>query len=303
MRCVWHKVLILIIMMLCMLLNGCSSKREITNMFESFSAETRKETPYVHHNTFVFNDAALDFNALLKENNIKGVFHEVYVVQDDVVFFGYSEEKKDPNGGQEWYIATITIDQKELNAIYHTEFCVENGSDQNYSQNSINHSQIRYSSANGFYHNNKIVLTDHIKLVEFDLKTRTAMEFDAQSYKYPTMPVVEIVDCQTISFSKDSQQKTFSVNEGKQTSAVFREMIELHKEKNWKGEPLISDLFNEVQVFDNEIYIMCRVMNWNGETHAVVYLYDFETNSCQYVFHCFMDDRITSNLYVVPMAS
>lgn len=292
---------VLLIMLLSVLLNGCYSKKEIKDLFESFSEETNQKTPYVYYNTFVFDDVILDFNALLEKNNIDGTFHEVYVLQDDIIFFGYSEERRSQNGGKEWCIATITLGQKKIDTIYRAEFCVENRSDQYYTPSSNSYSPDGYLTANGFYHNNKIILTDHVKLIEFELTTRNAVELITQSYQYPTMPVVEIVDCETISFSKNSQQKTFGAKEGKQTSEVFREMFKLYKEKNWKGESLLSDMFNKVQIVDNQIYIICRVMNWNGETHAVVYLYDFETNSCQYAFHCFMDDLITNNLYVVPM--
>lgn len=298
-----RRILIFVVILLMAILNGCSSKTEITDLFESFSAETSENTPYVHHNTLVFNDVILDFDVLLKKNDIDGFFHEVYAVQDNVIFFGYSESARSQNGGKTWHIATVTIGQEKCNSVFFADFCAESGSDQHYISNSNSHSQNRYTVANGFYCDGKIVLTDHVKLIEFDIKTGTAIEFAAHAYNYPTMPGVEIVDFQTISFSKGSQQKIFDTNEGAQASAVFGEMLELRKNKNWKGDSLLSDLFDKVQIVDNQIYIICRVMNWNGETHAVVYLYDFETNGCEYAFHCFMDDFITNNLYVVPMVS
>lgn len=298
-----RRILIIVIVLLIVVLSGCSTKDKIKNTFESFSAETSEKTPYVQHNIFVFDDVVLDFNALLVENDIDGTFHEVYAIQDNVIFFGYSEAQKDPNGGRVWHVATITIGQKECTSVFSAVFCTASEADQHYIPNSNSHSPDRYTKANGFYHDKKIVLTDHSKLIEFDIRTGSAKEFDVQSYSYPTMPVVEIVDCQTIRFSKDVHEKTFGVNEGTKSSTVFEKMMELSKEKTWNGDSLLWDLFTKVQIVDNQIYIICRVMNWNGETHAVVYQYNFETNGCQYAFHCFMDDLITNNLYVVPLIS
>ena len=296
-----HAVALCILMIIfTVLLNGCTSRKEIVGLFEAFSHETNEEVPYVHGQTLMLDGMSLDFDLILEANSIDGFFHEVYVIQNDVVFFGYSTALGNQRSGRLWNIATLTIEDKAVNSVYCEEFCSENGADQRYVPNSNDHSKNRYLTANGFYYDHKIVLTDHIKLTEFDLRTGSALKYSTKDYQYPTMLDVEIVDYQTIIFSKNHSEKTFDINQGKQSSVVFNEMSKLEKEKNWDKKPLLSYLFDKVQIADDQIFIICRVMNWHGETHAVVYLYDFETNTCQYAFHHFMNDVITDNLYVVP---
>lgn len=285
-----------------LLIGGCSSRKDLNDMFDSYEIETAEKVPYVCYDTLVSNDVNLDFGELLDENVSNGVFYEVYVIQGDVIWFGYSDVKRNENGAKKWYIASVSIDGRNLNIAYSGEFCLGSEADQTYVQNNNSHSKERYLTANGFYYDGKIILTDHVKTVEFDLATASSKEFLAVNYEYPTLPIeTEILDYQTISFCKNSEQKIFNVETGNQTSTVFKNLFELKKEKNWQGKSYLSELFDKVQIVNNQIFIMCRVLNWDGETHAIVFQYDFENNSCKYVFHCFMDDLIGNDLYVVPL--
>lgn len=173
--------------------------------------------------------------------------------------------------------------------------------DQPYRQNNNSHKEERYLNANGFYDDGKIILTDHVKTIEFDLVAVSFKEISTEDYTFPTLPVqVEILDYQTITFCKDSEQKTFNTETGETTSKAFKKLLKLKTEKDWEGESYLFELFDKVQIVNGQIFIICRVINWDGETHAIVFQYDFENNACQYAFHCFMDDLIGDELYVVP---
>lgn len=294
--------LVLLTIVISLLLGACSLSKNLNVIFDAYEIETAEKVPYVCYDSLVCNDINLDFGRLLDENVSDSVFNEVYVIQDDVIWFGYSDAKRNENGAKKWYIASVYIDGKNFNIAYSGEFCLGSEADQTYVQNNNSHSKERFLTANGFYYDGKIILTDHVKTVEFDLATTNSTEFLAKNYAYPTMPIeTEIVDYQTISFCKNSERKIFNVETGKQTSPVFNNLLKLQKEKNWQGKSYLSELFNKVQIVNNQIFIMCRVMNWDGETHAIVFQYDFENNSCKYAFHCFMDDIIGNDLYVVPM--
>ena len=285
-----------------LLIGGCSSRKDLNDMFDAYQIETAEKVPYVCYDTLVYDDVNLDFGELLDENVSDGAFHEVYVIQDDVIWFGYSDVNRNENGAKKWYIASVSMEGSNFHTAYSGEFCLDSKADQTYVQNNNSHSKERYLTANGFYYDGKIILTDHVKTIAFDLATAGSTEYLAEKYEYPTLPIAtEILDNQTISFCKNSEQKIFNVETGTQTSTVFKNLFKLEKEKNWQGKSFLSELFDKVQIVDNQIFIMCRVLNWDGETHAVVFQYDFESNSCKYAFHCFMDDLIGNNLYVVPV--
>lgn len=282
-----------------LLFSACSSKDKLTDMFDSFATETAESVAYVCYNTLTINNETLNLEKVLKQNGIDGIFHEIYVIQNDTIWFGYSDTKD--NGTKQWHIASTSMDGDILNIAYSGTFGLENEADKTYIQNSNSHQEDRYSTANGFYYNGKIILTDHVKMIEFDLSTASAKECSTKDYILPTLPIqIEITDYQTIKFCKDSEQKTFNIETAKSTSEAFEQLYNMESKKNWQGKSYLSELFNKVQVVNEQIFIICRVINWDGETHAIVFQYDFKNNSCQYAFHCFMDDVIGNDLYIVP---
>ena len=133
-------------------------------------------------------------------------------------------------------------------------------------------------------------------------KTNNSTEFIATSYAYPKLSIeADIIKRHTILFSDGNKEKIFDVKQGKQSSKVFEKLCELEKKKNWQGKSYLSELFDNVQIVNNQIFIICRVLNWDGETHAIVFEYDYDSNDCKYAFHCFMDDVIGNNLNIVPL--
>ena len=273
----------------------------MNHIFDSYEIETTKKISYVYYDTLICDNTVIDLSEILYENNCNGVFHEVYVIQDDTIWFGYADVKSDGNDSTIWNIASLSVSGTDFNICYSGEFCLESGAEKVYMHNNNNHLKDDYQTDNGFYYDGKIVLTDRAKTVEYDLRTNNSTEFMATNYEYPTLVIeAEIVDHHTILFSKENKQKVFDVKQAKQTSTVFKKLYELEKEKNWQGKSYLSELFDKVQIINNQIYIICRVINWDGETHAIVFQYDYDTNVCKYAFHCFMGDIIGNDLYVVP---
>lgn len=292
---------VLLVVLLCLSMTGCSlfskgnlSRTKLNERFDAYEPEVSETIPYVYFNTLIFDDVSLDFDNLIGA----GTFHEVYAVQGDTVWFGYADDERTEDGFCTWNIATVRLDGTNITVCYSGVFGVGDGADKNYTQSNVGWSD---HNDNGYYHEGKIVLTDGVKTVALDLQTNQPTEFAAADYGHPTATVkAEKVDSQTIVFAKDGVQKTFDVNCAKQTSDIFGDLYELEKEKNWEGVSCLSKLFAGVQVVGDKAYVFCRVLNWDGETHALVFGYDYDTNGCKYVFHRFMNDLILHRLYVVP---
>ncbi len=285
----------------CMISKTVSSRQEINRLFDSFETETTKKVPYVRYNKLILDDVVIDFDELLADSKYDGFLNEVYAVSADTVWFSFTKHGKNENGSRIWCIASVNVTDMAINICYSGEFCIGEGSDKHYRQDNNDHSLIKYPTDSGFYFDGKIVITDRVKTVEYDLETQNATEFTAENRDYPFSVTKEIADAHAIYFSKGENQKVFNVKQAKQTSKAFAKMFdELEKVEIHNGESSLSYLFDAVEIFDNEIYIICRVVNWGGETHAIVFQYDFETNSCKYAFHYFTNDVISNDIYVVP---
>lgn len=297
-----RRVLIVGIIILCAFVcGGCASRAKLNNVFNTYNRETDEQVPYVRFNTLVFDDETTNMEEILLENGYDGIFHEVYVIQKRTIWFGFTDLKKSKENRENWNIASINIDEKKIRVYYSGDFCFDKKADETYITNH-RFSKDRYLTTNGYYYEGTIVLTDHVKTVEFNLKTNSSTEFLYKNYKYPEMNIsTKITEHRYITFSDGSEQKIFNVERGIQSSKVFEQLYEFDKKKNWQGKSYLSELFDNIQMINNQFYIICKVSNWDGEVHAIVFQYDFEDNVCKYAFHCFMDDVINDNLYVVPM--
>ena len=56
-----------------------------------------------------------------------------------------------------------------------------------------------------------------------------------------------------------------------------------------------SYTYTYVKVINDQIYILCEVMNWNGEAFAVVFKYDFNIEQIFYVMSEKISDRVSTN--------
>ncbi len=285
----------------CILTQSISSRREINRLFDSFEVETDEKVSYVRYDKLVVGDAVLDFDELLADSKYNGFLNEVYAIKGDTVWFSFTKHGKNENGSRTWCIAYMNVTDMSINICYSGEFCIGEGAYKHYKQDNNDSSLIKHKTDSGFYYNGKIVITDFVKTVEYDLKAQKATEFMAENRDYSFGITTEIIDAYTINFTKGDNQKVFDINQSKQTSETFAKMFnELEKKQTYSGESSLSYLFDAVEIFENEIYIICRVLNYAGETHAIVFQYDFETNSCKYAFNYFMNDVISDSLYVVP---
>ena len=291
-------LLVIFVCLQCLMVCGCLSRTELNNTFDGFEIETTNPIPYVCYDTLVYGDADLNLSQICKDHN--GELHEVYVIQNDKIWFGFGADETDEDGAMEWHIASVNISGNDFDICYSGKFGAESGADKGYQQNN-NSLTSGYQTDNGYYHDGKIVLSDRLKTVEYDLQTSRATEFAEDRYGYPALAIeAEITDHFTISFSKENRQKTFDMGQGKQCSKAFAALCNLENERNWEGQSCLSGLFDKVQIIDEQAYIICRALNWHGETHAIVFQYDYETNSIKYAFHHFMGDLIGNNLYIVP---
>ncbi len=291
-------ILCLIIMMIAFMLSGCVWRNQVEDKLDSLKIETEKMPAYVCYDALYIDDKKIIIDELLEDNSIKGDFCEVFIVKDERIWFSYSQDT--PENTEVWNIASMDIEGKEIKVHYSNEFCLNDESDKSYFNNDNRYRKERYTEANGYYYDEKIVMTDHVKLIEYDISNGRVKEFLIDEYEYPEMTFsVEIVDYQKVYFTTDSETKELDVTKASEKSEAFMKIKEFENEKNWSKESYLKYLFDNVQVVGDNIYITCCVMNYMGEMHAVVFQYDFEQNECKYVFNHFMNGLVNNSLYVV----
>lgn len=265
--------------------------------------ETDNMPVYVSYRYIYINGEKISCDKFIQEK--EGEVLEVFAVKDNRIWFLWSryfiiEDK--PYNMAIWSIASVAMDGTDMEVHWSGEFCNSESSDRGYMRREHNWDEEYFTMANGYYYNEKIVLTDHEKLVEYNMTDGTAIEYKASEYEYPEMPLIaDIQDHQKICFTKGGETRTIDLETAANNSEAFRKIKELESKSDWDNVPLLKYLFNNVQMINDDIFIICRIINYSGETHAVVFEYDFDSNTCKYVFNHYTNDILRTYFYLVPV--
>lgn len=297
-------IISLLIFIISIILFGCSfmSRKRINNKLDTLKIEVENVPAYVHYDTIYKNGKSLNLKQILKKEKGEGVyFEDIFVVKNNRIWFLYREIKDDKNNVQIWNLASVTMEGNDMTVHYSNEFCASKLADKTYFYRDHRYKKEYFSMISGYYYNEKIVLTDHDKLVEYNMIDGVVTEYNEGDYIYPEVPlIIDIQENQKICFTVESETKMIDLETAANNSEALKKIKELEQEKDWDGCCLLKYLFDNVQVVGEDIFIVCRVLNYWGETHAVVFKYDFSSNTCKYVFNHFTNDVISSHLYIVP---
>lgn len=244
---------------------------------------------YQHYSKLIINSKEWSMGTLLEENGIDGSFQEALAMNDDHVWFVYTYQEEDTKE-KVWNIAALDLETGQINTLYTEVFgdhyrVITDG--------------LKNKSA--FYHNGKIVLTDHEKLTEYDIQTGSIRNMPESEYDYPDFSWnAEITDHKTIRITNDTKERVIKPESLAQSSEAFSAILESGDRKIWNGEVSSQYLFDSVQTDGENCYIFCRLMNWHGESYAIVFEYHMDSEKLQYCFYRYTSERFHNNLFVIP---
>lgn len=284
------------------LLSGCfdnlTQEQKMTKKLDSLLCETDIKPSYVCFDTIYMQDTSLNMEQVCDRYG-SGNFEEVFLVEQNRIWFLFTT--KQTNGSENWHIATVDDTGNDLQVVYQGNFCFTETADPYYSS-TISHKANNYQERNGFYWDGKIVLTDHDKLIEFDVHSKIATEFLYRDYTIPVDEIsIQIHNNQEIVFSFAGQKQKLDSTLAASTSPAFKSLMKLESETTWNGKSKLTYLFDQVQIVQGVPYIICRILNKQGETYAAVFVYDKSNNQCAYAFYCYTNDLINSSLYIIPV--
>ena len=292
------KIIISVVFLLYLSFSGCVSKKVMDNRLNSLKMETETMPVYVCYRSIYINGEKINSDKFIEGES--GDIDEIFVIKDSRIWFLWSIYNK-PCDTEIWNITSVAMDGTDRKVHWSGDFCNSESADYSYTRKANRWNEY-YTTANGYYHDGKIVLTDHDKLVEYNMADNTATEYKASEYEYPEVPlIIDIQEHQKIYFTKEAETKVIDLDTAAQNSEAFKKIKELEEKKDWQGVSLLFYLFDNVQIANGDVFIICRIINYGGETHAVVFKYDFYTNTCKYAFNQYTDGIISNYLYVVPV--
>ena len=248
------------VLFILLLLGGCKEKE--AKIYGNFN-DTQNIVLYDNDISFIGDkDKALNLDKLPIGSPGRFFINEVHCVTDEKVYFSYSyyfDEKKF------WVLSSVNWDGTELETIYKDEFTVS----------TVRYEIVidkDYSYRNGFFANDKIVLSENGKVIEYDINTEKINVY-VNNYTFPSMGY---------DVSVSSDKKIITINQGNN----IKKYIEIDYIANavMEKEPELCSLYY-MQMCEGKLYLYV-LYNQESLTQSRLYLYeyDFDKDDFEYVF-------------------
>jgi len=288
-------IVVLILILTAFFCRITMSTKQFLNSLEQESHTIPAYNSLAH---FYIDGSSIDWYDVLRDNEIVGHVAEVLVVYNERIYFVLEDHY---NGEIDETWSLLSVDKSGENLQIHlSETFGLDGGDASYQCNN-NCQEAYWESKNGFYNDGKIILTDHVKLVEYDIKSSNVTLMASADYIYPQNEINVIrKDAQTLLFNYKRIQWTITPDVLAKSSKAFTAFMELKNKETWDGTSRLDRLFSSVQTDGTNIYIVCSAYNWSGETYAIVFQYDIHNDNCAYSFYQYVIDSIDERFYLVP---
>lgn len=245
---------------------------------------------YCYLNTIYYNGNSLNLNKILKENKCE--LKQVFCTYNGQIYFCYTyNEEENLYKSNELFLGSIDCTGNNFVEI------IKFNSDCTYETTFGD-----YYTRMGYFYNGIIVLTDFSNLIEYNIKNNTINNFDYADYPHITIPCTysvknnEIVISETNTREIVVDKKLLST-----TSKTADKIISLNGNKIWDGTNALEYFFDSVQIVNDEIYLICRVLNFWGSTFALIFKCDLEKQQFYYVASHKTGDVINNfEFYIVP---
>ena len=211
-------------------------------------------------------------------------------------------------------IYSIDIETNEVDIVYTTEFGPgESGG-------LVNH--LSYKTV--YYLNGVIVMCDGYRMVSYEIDTREVKELNPEDFSLPekeyliermfidvesiendgnkTNPSSQKIDNKAIKIVSESEERVITVDYMAQRHPYVKELMDLGTFRNPFGKVDPLKVFfskGDTYVINGKIYLVCRVLDNDGESSGLVFSYDYEKDQFTYIDYVFSID--VPYLIVIPV--
>lgn len=252
------------------------------------------EINYVFFDTvYIKGKKELKLKSVLNEGmNIK----QVFCIWNNKVYFSYQYVEED---FLHWCIAFVDLDDLFLNVVVDEKFGHADNEKNNVYRVSFSDD---YCNRNGYYLNGVIVITDFNKLIEYDIKENVYNTMYYEDYQQiKNKFTYNIENCKEVVFKQKNNIIRLDKDSLSDKSDIAKEIIDSNENTIWNGASSLEYFFNGVKIIDDKVYLICRVLNFSGETFAIVFSCDLDKETFAYVGYCYTNDIINdSEFYIVP---
>lgn len=151
-----------------------------------------------------------------------------------------------------------------------------------------------------YYHNDTIVFNYGNIVTVYSISEKIITEYDSDGYTHPEPTLDFEISSDTVTFYHDGITKSLRISDVMNSNEYLSTLFsEFQNERTATGLSYFDDFFAKVQIIDDLPYIICSVYNRIGESYALFFSYDYDTNTCEYIAYFFTNDIVSSHAYLI----
>ena len=193
---------------------------------------------------------------------------------------------------------SFDVETNEFKVLYTSEFAPrEKGEEKNY-----------LSRTTACYNDGKILIYDGGSTVSYDIATGIVDELTGDDFSYQECEYsLEFIcaedgerDYKSFKIKRENEERTITIDYMAERSPYVQELVNIGVIDSIYGDvdPLEFFIGNDSCVIDDKIYIICRVLDNDGESNGLVFSYDYDTDQFVFIDYVFSIDY--PKLVIVP---
>ena len=236
---------------------------------------------------------------------IKADFLDLQVIGDRLVYmegntvYGVKDEINSKDEDQIYRLTvqlySVDLKSQKEEVLYSGKYCPRKG---------------KAINIKSYYFERNIIICDETVTTVYNLDTGAVQNLSAAelSSVYKPKYTVERIfineskydfDYRKIKIKGDSEERIITPEYMGERNEYARKLLELDVDNlPFSTEYPLDCFFNSFYVICDKIYIVCRVLDIDGESNAVIFSYDYEKDEFEFIYHEFTFD--IPDFYPIP---
>jgi len=247
--------------------------------------------------TITFNEKTVNVRAILKKYYSNPDLHTLLLKSDWKLYGIHAYNFTDEVYYETIDLYAIDLETESLEVLYTSPYCPRENAD---SYEKLRNVEVHYSNRN-------IIVYDGTVVTKYNIDTSSVENLPPTELSYPKKPyTVETVNdnngeiywkkCKIIS---ESGERMISVEYMAQKHEYIHKLLEFGKHKTLFGtiDPLERFFYNSY-VINEKIYLVCCILDRDGERNATVFSYDYKSETFEFIYHGFSGG--IPRIYLIP---
>lgn len=268
-------------------------------VFDSYKEETEKECAFCDFGHLDYGGTEIILAQIVRKHDKEYQENDfppyALVIQNQTVWFVYSDREV-------WILASYEMSDKRYEELGRFE------SEHDFYGYFYNDDEMEYQDRHAYYYDGKIVVTDHVSLLEHDLKNKETVYSPYDGYEFPARRVYELphdrfdyqIRRMELTFTDGNTKKVFRADPDGQKNPLMNLVLSYQNERYNELPPVngiefifpydiparpIYSYMVQTSVMDDDIYIQMIFEDVNAQYWLLLFSYDFEQNECRNIGH------------------